>query len=153
MGEVVQLQPSEPALDMAGNIDALKTELLKLEQFEPETKSIFHGGMYYREVFFKAGCLVVGKVHKRAHFFFVAAGTLLVTTDEGPQTMVGPQLVCSPPGTRRAVYAETDVLCMTFHRTDATTVKDAEMDLVEDDPSSPFGPGNTVKSPLIEVLP
>ena len=153
MGEVVLLPSSAPALDMAGDIDALKTELLKMEQAEPETKNTFHGGMYCRQVFFKAGFLVVGKVHKREHFFFVASGTLLVTTDDGPQNMVGPQMVCSPPGTRRAVYAQTDVLCMTFHRTDATTVEEAELDLVEEDFSSPFGPSNTLRAPLIEVLP
>ena len=152
MGEVVPLPSSASALDMAGSIDALKTELLKMEQAEPETKNTFHGGMYCRQVFFKAGFLVVGKVHKREHFFFVASGTLLVTTDDGPQNMVGPQMVCSPPGTRRAVYAQTDVLCMTFHRTDVTTVEDAEWELVEDDPASVFGPNNTLKSPLIEAL-
>ena len=151
MGEVVPLPSSAPALDMAGDIDALKTELLKMEQFQPETKNTFHGGMYCREVFRPAGCLVIGKVHKREHFYFVVSGTVLVTTDDGPQAITGPRLLCSKPGVRRAVYAQTDALCMTFHRTDATTVEDAELDLVEEDLSSPFGPGNTLKSPLIEV--
>ena len=151
MGEVVLLPSSAPALDMAAGIDALKTELLKMEQFQPETKNTFHGGMYCREVFRPAGCLVIGKVHKREHFYFVVFGTILVTTDDGPQVITGPRLLCSQPGVRRAVYAQTDALCVTFHRTDATTVEDAELDLVEDDLSSPFGPGNKLKSPLIEV--
>ena len=153
MGEVVPLQSSAPTLDIAGSIDALKTELLKMEQFAPTTKNIFHGGMYCREVFRPAGCLIVGKVHKREHFYFVVFGTIVVTTDDGPQTITGPYMLCSTPGTRRAVYAQTDALCMTFHRTDATTVEEAELDLVEDDPSSPFGLGNTLRPPLIEVLP
>ena len=153
MGEVVSLQARASALDLAGSVEALKTELLKMEQFEPLTRSNFHGGMYCREVFRPAGCLIVGKVHKREHFYFVVFGTIVVTTDDGPQTITGPHLLCSAPGTRRAVYAQTDALCMTFHRTDATTVEEAELDLVEDDLSSPFGPGNTLRSPLIEVLP
>jgi hypothetical protein len=153
MGEVVPLPARESALDLAGSVEALKTELLKMEQFEPLTRSNFHGGMYCREVFRPAGCLIVGKVHKREHFYFVVFGTIVVTTDDGPQTITGPHLLCSAPGTRRAVYAQTDALCMTFHRTDATTVEEAELDLVEDDLSSPFGPGNTLRSPLIEVLP
>jgi hypothetical protein len=151
MGEVVQLQAT--ALDMAGSIDTLKAEMLKLEQFEPETKNIFHGGMYCRQVLRPAGCLIVGKVHKKEHFYFVVSGTILVTTDEGPQNITGPYLLCSTPGTQRAVYAQTDALCMTFHRTDAITVEDAELDLVEEDLSSPFGPGNKIKSAPIEVSP
>ena len=150
MGEVVRLQTA--ALDMAGSIDTLKNEVLKMEQISLLTKSTFHGGMYCREVFFKAGSLAIGKVHKKEHFFFVVAGALLISTDEGPCNMVGPQVVCSVPGTRRAVYAQTDVLCMTFHRTDVTTVEDAEWELVEDDPASVFGPNNTLKSPFIEAL-
>ena len=153
MGGVVPLQARASALDLAGSVEALKTELLKMEQFEPLTRSNFHGGMYCREVFRPAGCLIVGKVHKREHFYLVVFGTIVVTTDDGPQTITGPHLLCSAPGTRRAVYAQTDALCMTFHRTDATTVEEAELDLVEDDLSSPFGPGNTLRSPLIEVLP
>ena len=152
MGEVVLLPSSAPALDMAGDIDALKHEVLKMKQISLQTKSTFHGGMYCREVFFNAGTLAIGKVHKKEHFFFVASGTLLVTTNDGPQNMVGPQMVCSVPGTRRAVYAQTDVLCMTFHRTDATTVEEAELDLVEEDLSSPFKADNTLRPPLIEVL-
>jgi hypothetical protein len=151
MGEVVQLQAA-PVLDLTDSISTLKTELLKYEQFEPKTSHCFHGGMYCREVFRPAGTLIVGKVHKKEHFYFVVFGTVMVTTDDGPQTVEGPQLICSSPGTQRAVYAVTDALCMTFHRTDAITPEAAELDLVEDDPDSPFDANNKLRSPVIEVL-
>lgn len=151
MGEVVQLQAA-PVLDLTDSISTLKNEMLKYEQYEPKTSHCFHGGMYCREVFRPAGTLIVGKVHKREHFYFVVFGTVMVTTDDGPQTVEGPQLICSSPGTQRAVYAVTDALCMTFHRTDAITPEAAELDLVEEDPASPFGPGNKLNLPPIEVL-
>jgi hypothetical protein len=43
------------------------------------------------------------------------------------------------------VYAETDALCMTFHRVEATNVKDAEIELVEHDPDAMFSVGNKIK--------
>lgn len=132
-------------VDMRTKVEALQTELLKLPQYEPITKHTFYGGMYCREVFREAGILIVGKVHKKEHFYLVAGGTVAITTDDGVQVITGPHLLCSKPGTKRAVYAETDALCMTFHRVESNNVEDAEAELVEHDPESMFGIGNKVK--------
>jgi len=134
-----------PAVSMIDKVEALQAELLKLPQYEPITKHTFHGGMYCREVFREAGILIVGKVHKKEHFYLVAGGTVAITTDEGVQFVTGPHLLCSKPGTKRAVYAETDALCMTFHCVESTNVEDAEAELVEDAPESMFGVGNQIK--------
>lgn len=75
----------------------------------------------------------------------IAQGTVLITTDDGAKRVTGPALLLSMPGTKRAVYAETDALCFTFHRTDATTVDAAEVDLVEDEPDCLYAAGNKVK--------
>ena len=132
-------------------VSALQKEMMKHAQYEPPTEHIFHGGMYCRQVWRPAGCLIVGKVHKKEHFYMVVSGTIKVTTNEGVKTIVGPSLLCSAPGTKRAVYAETDALCMTFHRVDALTVAHAESELVEDDPDSMFAIGNKIKHPEVEV--
>jgi hypothetical protein len=134
-----------PAVSMIDKVEALQAELLKLPQYEPITKHTFHGGMYCREVFREAGILIVGKVHKKEHFYLVVGGTVAITTDEGVQFVTGPHLLCSKPGTKRAVYAETDALCMTFHCVESTNVEDAESELVENAPESMFGVGNKIK--------
>jgi len=134
-------------------VDALQDEISKYPQYEPPTEHVFHGGMYCRQVWRPAGCLIVGKVHKKEHFYMVVSGTVKVTTDDGVQTITGPMLLCSNPGTKRAVYAETDALCMTFHRVESNTVEEVESELVEDDPNSMFTIGNKVKNPEIEVKP
>jgi len=139
--------------EMRQRVEALQREVSKLEQYEPPTEHIFHGGMYCRQVFRPTGCLIVGKVHKKEHFYFIVFGTVAITTDEGVQRITGPAMLCSKPGTKRAVLAETDALCVTFHRTDATTVEDAEADLVEDDPTSMFTIGNKLKQAQLEVKP
>ena len=130
---------------MREKVQSLQDALLQLPQYEPLTKHYFHGGMYCREVFREAGVLVVGKVHKKEHFYLIVSGTVAITTDEGVQRITGPQLLLSKPGTKRAVYAETDALCMTFHATETKSVEDAEIEMVEEEPNSLYSVGNTLK--------
>lgn len=133
-------------------VQRLQAEVSKLPQYEPETKHYFHGGMYCREVWRPAGVLVVGKVHKKEHFYLIVSGTVAITTDEGVEHITGPRLIKSSVGTKRAVYAETDALCMTFHVVDASTVEEAEVELVEPDDGDMYGPGNQLKHQPHEVL-
>jgi hypothetical protein len=139
---------------MRQKVEVLQQELMKMPQYEPETKHYFHGGMYCREVFRHAGVLVVGAVHKKEHFYLIVSGTVQITDGEGnAQEVTGPHLFHSKPGTKRAVYAVTDTLCMTFHATESKTVEEAEAELVEADPDSMYSLGNQVKHTEIEVQP
>lgn len=133
-------------------VEALLTEMLQMPQYEPTTKHYFHAGMYCREVWRDAGVVIVGKVHKKEHFYFVASGTVVITSDDGVQRVTGPHMFLSKPGTRRAVYAETPALCLTFHVTDAATVEDAEAELVEPEPNSAFDAHNRIKQKEVEVI-
>jgi hypothetical protein len=143
-----------PPQMMRQKVESLQQELSKLPQYEPETKHYFHGGMYCREVFRHAGVLVVGAVHKKEHFYLIVSGTVAITDGEGNvQEVTGPHLFQSKPGTKRAVYAITDALCMTFHAIEATTVEEAEAELVEVEPDSMYSLGNQVKHKQIEVSP
>lgn len=137
---------------MLEKVCALQEAVSQLPQYEPETKHYFHGGMYCREVWRDAGVLVVGKVHKKEHFYLIVSGTVAITTDDGVQRLTGPALLLSKPGTKRAVYSETPALCMTFHRTEAMTVDEAEAELVEEDESAMFSSGNLIKNQTQKVL-
>ena len=138
--------------NMAGKVQHLENELRKLPQYEPLTKHTFHAGMYCREVWRAAGVLVVGKVHKKEHFYMIVSGTVSITTDDGVKRVTGPHLLCSKPGTKRAVYSETDALCMTFHRCESITVENAEIELVEEGDNSMYNALNMVKPEHKEVL-
>ena len=137
----------EGSLAINGDVNTLKVAMLAHEQVELPTRHYFHGGLYCREVWQPAGALVVGKVHKREHLYMLVFGTLLIG-GENRKTVTGPSVIKSDPGTQRAIYAMTDALYMTFHRTDATNVADAEAELVEYDEASPFGVGNTLQEVL-----
>ena len=143
-----------PPQMMRQKVETLQQELSKLPQYEPQTKHYFHGGMYCREVFRHAGVLVVGAVHKKEHFYLIVSGTVAITDGKGNvQEVTGPHLFQSKPGTKRAVYAVTDALCMTFHAIEATSVEEAEAELVEVEPDSMYSLGNQVKHKEIEVQP
>lgn len=130
-------------------IERLQRELSKLPQYEPVTHHYFADGMYCREVMREAGTLVVGAVHKKEHFYVVASGTVSITDGMGDATEVtGPKVLVSKPGTKRAVYAHTDSVCITVHKTDKTDLAEVEADLVEADPTSSYLTGNALK--LIE---
>lgn len=143
----------EDRAPMRERVERMQRELSQLPQYEPKTRHFFHAGMYCREVWRDAGVLIVGRVHKKEHFYLIVSGTVDVTTDEGVQRITGPHLLLSKAGTKRAVYSETPTLCMTFHIAESTTVEDAERELVEDDETVMFGPGNLIKNQPAEVLP
>ena len=140
---------SEITVSMQDRVEQLKLAMFDLPQYEAPTSHIFHGGMYCRQVFRHAGVTIVGKIHKQEHFYMVVSGTVRITTDEGVQTLDAPFLLCSKPGTRRAVYAVTDALCMTIHRVESNDVETVERELVEDEPDSPIGIGNSIKQELL----
>lgn len=141
-------------ISLKGSVEALQEEVSKLPQYQPETKHYFHGGMYCREVFRHAGVLVIGKVHRKEHFYLIVSGTVAITDGDGAAVEVsGPHLFCSKPGTKRAVLALTDTTCMTFHATESKTVEEAEAELVEEDPKAMYAIGNMVKNEQIEVSP
>ncbi|MEI6283061.1 MAG: hypothetical protein WCP82_10175 [Alphaproteobacteria bacterium] len=134
------IEAATTAISLA-SVERLQAEVSKLPQYEPKTRHYFHGGMYCREVWRDGGVLVVGKVHKKEHFYLIVSGRVMVGPDEyGPGS-----LILSKPGTKRAVLSLEPTTCMTFHRTDATTVEDAEAELVEEDDSAMFTIGNRAK--------
>lgn len=150
MTDTTEVVEQDRPLDMRDRVLALQSALVQMPQYEPITEHYFHGGMYCRKVFRHADVTVVGKVHKKEHFYLVVSGTVAVTTDDGVQVITGPHLLCSKPGTKRVVYSVTDAVCMTFHRTDSTTVEDVEEELVEHDPASMFTVGNKLKDEVLK---
>lgn len=130
---------------MRGKVVALQKEISKLPQVELETKHYWADGMYARSIFRPAGTLIVGKVHKKEHFYIVMHGLIRVTTDEGVKDIQGPCVLVSKPGTKRAVYALEDSTCMTVHRTDKTELDEIEQELIEPEAEALFDSANKLK--------
>ncbi len=148
MNDVVHVTSGE-------DIRRLQAEMVKMPQcVEHVTRHYFADGMYCRELWRPAGCLIVGKVHRKEHFYIVARGEVTVTWDgRAPERVVGPKVFVSPVGTKRAVLAHTDATCITVHRCSERDLEKIERELVEDDPHSPFQVGNELKEGVCPSLP
>lgn len=73
-------------------------------------KHSFSEGVYIREMFMPMGGLVIGKLYKISHTWFLLSGELEVATDKGNEYYIGPCYVNAPEGTKRVLHAVTDVV-------------------------------------------
>jgi quercetin dioxygenase-like cupin family protein len=154
LSELVGIEGALAKIPTREEIERLQEEVLKLPQtLEPVTRHYFADGMYCREVFRKQGVLVVGKVHKKEHFFMVVQGTLAFWTEEGMKRESAPYIWVSKPGTKRVTLALEDTTVVTVHQVSSSDIDEIEKELVEDEPASAYGPGNVLKNPLLEIEP
>lgn len=129
-----------------GRVWELQDALAQMPQVEIETSHHFADGMYARVAARDAGVLIVGKVHKREHFYIVAKGRVMVTNGEEPaKTYEAGDVIVSKPGTKRAVLALEPSICMTVHRTDKTDLDEIEAELIEPDERALFDSRNKLK--------
>jgi len=131
---------------VVGAIARLQAAMLKMPQAELETFHYFADGMYARVVKRAAGTLIVGKVHKKEHFYIVTKGKVEVASDTGTQTYEAGEVIVSKPGTKRAVLALEDSICMTVHRTKKHNLDKIERELVDDDPTALYDSANKLKA-------
>jgi hypothetical protein len=73
-------------------------------------KHSFSEGVYIREMFMVKGGLVIGKLYKISHTWFLLKGEITVATDEGINHYVAPCYVHAPEGTKRVIQALEDTI-------------------------------------------
>jgi mannose-6-phosphate isomerase-like protein (cupin superfamily) len=129
-------------LDKIVKAEAMMREM---PQVELTTNHYFADGMYARELFRPAGTLIVGKVHKREHFYIVTKGAVQVVMEGESKVITAPAVIVSPPGTKRAVLALEDSVCMTVHRTKHRDLDKIERQLIKKDPLALFDSRNQLK--------
>ncbi len=124
-----------------------------------DTDHFFAGGMYCRRIKIPKDTVIVSKVHKTEHFFIGCEGELHVA-GQGDNYVIRPgDIIPSPVGTKRVVYALTDVVVLTIHKTNQVCAdSNLEEELMEDDPLSMYDVNNQpklgvlVSSPSAETL-
>lgn len=92
-----------------------------LHAYNP-VKHEFADGCYIREIFNPAGQLLITKIHKKRHPFFLMKGKMSILTEKGISTIEGPYHGITEPGTKRAIYTHTDCVFVTVHATELTDV-------------------------------
>ena len=120
----------------------LENIMRTMPQVELRTDHYFADGMYARVLSRLAGTLIVGKVHKREHFYIIAKGKVMV----GKEVYEAGTVIVSKPGTKRAVLALEDSVCLTVHRTKKRNLDKIEKQLIEPDSTALFDARNKLKA-------
>jgi len=124
------------------SIHILEAVMREMPQSELETFHYFADGMYARVLPMAAGLVVIGKVHKREHFYIVAKGKVQV----GKELIDAGTVVVSKPGAKRALFALEDSVFLTVHRTKKRNLDKIEKQLIEPDSTALFDARNKLKA-------
>lgn len=107
------------------------------DRYEPEMAHHFIPDFYIRQMGARAGSLIVTHVHLTVHPLFISKGKCVVYDEESGKTFLvqAPFMTVTLPGTRRVILVVEDALWTTMHRTDKTTVEEAEKEMILDESS------------------
>ena len=108
----------------------------ELNKINP-VKHSFAGGCYIREIFNPAGMLIVTKIHKKKHPFFLMKGKMSIITETGVEHIEAPYQGITVPGTKRVIYAHTDCVFITVHATQHTDIEKIEKEVIAEDFNDP----------------
>jgi hypothetical protein len=93
----------------------------RMEEAKLVVEHTFAPGVYIRKMYIPAGSLIVGKIHRHSHFNFISKGSVIVYTKDGREELTAPWDGVSTEGTKRSVYALTDVIWSTIHSNPTNT--------------------------------
>jgi len=98
-------------------------------------KHQFGDGLYVREIFMPKGALIVSKIHKYAHPYFVMQGKCSVLTDDGILQIQAPFYDITKAGTKRVLYIHEDCVWITTHSNPTNThdLKEIENEIIAKD--------------------
>ena len=100
-------------------------------------KHSFADGCYIREIFNPAGELLVTKIHKKEHPFFLMKGKMSILTEEGVKHLEAPHHGITQPGTKRIIYTHEDCVFITVHATDKTDIEEIEKEVIAENFEDP----------------
>lgn len=113
-----------------------KDEVLRtaeeIESFNP-LKHMFADGLYIREIFNPKGELLVTKIHKVKHPFFLLRGDMTIFTEDGIKRIKAPHYGITYPGTKRIIYCNEDCVFVTVHATEETDISKIEKEVIAED--------------------
>jgi quercetin dioxygenase-like cupin family protein len=145
---------AQPAVVDRAKVERLQEAMEKLPQAPGmDTDHFFAGGMYCRRMFIPKGNIIVSKVHKTEHLFIGCSGELEVAGQGDTYVLKTGSVVPSIVGTKRAVRALTDVVCMTVHKTDLLSTDGLEEAMMELDERNLYDVHNQPKPGVLVGIP
>jgi len=108
----------------------------ELNKYNP-LKHTFADGYYLREINTPAGQILITKIHKEEHPFFLMKGECSVFTEHGTKRIKAPYYDITKPGTKRVIYIHSDVTWVTVHATDLKDLDKIEEKIIAKDFDDP----------------
>lgn len=102
-----------------------------LHAMNPTTHS-FADGQYIREIYNPADAIIITKIHKKNHPFFLLEGKMTIITLEETITIEAPYYAVTKAGTKRIIYTHEPCRFVTVHRTDNISISQIEDEVVTD---------------------
>ena len=96
-------------------------------------KHSFADGCYIREIFNPKDELLVTKIHKVAHPFFLMKGDMTIFMQDGIKRIKAPHYGITPAGTKRIIYCHEECIFVTVHATKLTDIAKIEEEIVSKD--------------------
>ena len=93
----------------------------------------FVDGAYVRKIIMPKGILIVSKLHKITHPYFVMRGEVSVLTETGFQKIKAPYAGITQAGTKRVLYCHTEVEWITVHVTKERDLAKIEEEVIAKD--------------------
>lgn len=93
-------------------------------------KHTFVDGMYVREIFMPKGTLVISKIHRFQHPYFVTKGDTSVLTEKGVVRIKAPFAGITERGTKRVLYMHEDTVWITVHATESKKLEVIEEEII-----------------------
>jgi len=110
--------------DYRKNIYALEDKMLENSpegygdnDFNP-LKHSFGDGLYVREILMPKGQLLMSRLHKYTHPYFMMKGELSIMTEDKPIRVKAPHWGMTYSGTKRVAYSHEDTIWITVHSID-----------------------------------
>lgn len=100
-----------------------------LHGMNPTTHN-FADGQYIREIYNPANEIIVTKIHKQNHPFFLLEGKMTIITLEETITIEAPYYDVTKAGTQRIIYTHEPCRFVTVHRTDSLSIDDIEKEVI-----------------------
>jgi len=136
LGEFQALPATSEQLVRRAKIYALQMSLTVgpgADTTGPAPLHLLSPGMYLRQLTIAPGTVVVSKRHARQHLCVISQGEALVFTEDGMTLIRAPHAFVSAAGAKRVLLVTEEIVWATVHRTECTTVEDAERDVLMDE--------------------
>ena len=93
-------------------------------------KHSYGDGCYIRQITMPKGVLLVSKIHKTKHPYFILKGDVSVLTEQGVVRLTAPYSGITEAGTQRVLYMHEETVWTTVHSTNKTDPVEIEKDII-----------------------